>query len=102
MSRLRKIGLGAIVLAGSALLLGSLGGAQADTITDYTIAYCQGDSGYCGGSGVQSVNYGTVVVDVATGGTSATITVNLTNGTIDDPTNASAVFDLAAPFLPTA
>ena len=98
MSRLMKTGLGAIVLAGSALLLGSSGGARADTITDYTLAYCDGGSSYCGGSGsgLQSGTYGTVVVDVATGGGSATITYTLSSGVIADPTaNASAVFDLS-------
>lgn len=97
MSRLRKTGLGAVVLVGSALLLGSLGGARADTIVDYNLTACFNDSGnsYCGSAGT---NYGTVVVDINSAGTSATITYNLTNGAIADyvsnPQDASATFQM--------
>ncbi len=87
MSRLRKTGLGAVVLASSALLLGGLGGARAAT---YSLTACQdGGSGYCSGS-----PYGSVVVNITGGGTEATIQYTLTTGTIADPTDASLTFDL--------
>lgn len=93
MARLMKTGLGAVVLATSALLLGGLGGAQADTITDYNFTTCvQPSSGYCSSS---ISSYGTAVVDVNAAGTSATITFTLTTGTIADPADASAAFQMS-------
>ncbi len=85
MSRLLKTGLGAIVLAGSALLLGSVSGADAMSLS----ACVDGGSGYCSGS-----PYGSVTVTNLTS-TTATITFNLTTGYIADPADESAVFQLS-------
>jgi hypothetical protein len=57
--------------------------SHADTIIDYNLNQAQ-----CGGTGcgeVAGFSFGTVVLDIATGGSSATITYNLTTGLFHDP-----------------
>lgn len=81
-------------MACSAVLLGGLGGAQADTIVDYTLSVCLG-SGYCG----STTNFGSVTVDINSAGTSATISYDLTKGLIDDfeePSDADVTFNMSS------
>jgi hypothetical protein len=87
----------AVASVAAALLvgLGGLSAGRADTITDYNLNQAQ-----CGGSGCgepAGFNFGTVVVDINTAGTSATITYNLTTGTFHEGSNGltTAVFDMA-------
>jgi hypothetical protein len=84
MSRLIKSGLCTIVLATSALLLGGLAGARADTIFD--LLDC---NNHCGPAGTI---YGTVDVNLV----GQTITFNLTypGWQINDPDNASVGFNI--------
>jgi|SRR5271166_4900977 len=76
-----RVTMGALALASGAILLSGFGGARADTIINYNLplANCLG-SAYC----ASATNFGTVVVDINTLKTSATITYTLTTGLIDD------------------
>ena len=91
--------LGMVVATATSACLITAG--RADTITSYNLNAAQ-----CSGTGcgeVSGFNFGTVVVDINSTGTSATITYDLTTGLFHDPSiDATAAFSMTGVTSPVS